>query len=323
MNYSRKLVFILLIIALVLAGCSISVVSKSKPAVNSLAAGPEKWTLYTPASTSSIPVILAAEELGNVDLVLYNNQEQANTLFARGEISVLVTGLSVGVDLYRNKIPLQMVNTCVSGLSYLVSYGETINSFADLKGEQIYIPFAGSPIEEVSQYLAAREGLKWSVDITPVYSPFDSSIALLKQGKAKAVILPEPNVSLIEDQPNIYISFSLYDLWNENRPGDTGYPQVGAFANPTWIENHAAEISSFNAVLERAIAQVQSDPASAINRVKDRYKLPQAVLQKALERTQYQLYTGSEMQQAVENYYQVVGKPLDENYAQLFYISEK
>lgn len=323
MKYSRKLVLILLAITLVLTGCSASDVSKSTPATNSLSTVPEKWTLYTPASTSSIPVILAAKELGNIDLVLYNNQEQANTLFARGEIAVLVTGLSVGVDLYRNEIPIQMINTCVSGLSYLVSYGKTINSLADLKGEQIYIPFAGSPIEEVSQHLAACEGLEWAVDVIPVYSPFDSSIALLKQGKAKAVILPEPNVSLLEDQPNIYISFSLYDLWNENHPGDMGYPQVSAFANPTWAENHAAEISSFNAALERAIAQVQSDPAAAIDRAKDRYKLPEAVLQKALERTRYQLSTGSEMQQVVENYYQIVGKPLDENHTQLFYISEK
>ena len=37
---------------------------------------------------------------------------------------------------------------------------------------------------------------------------------LLKQGKATAVALPEPSVSLIEKQPNLYISLNYRALWD-------------------------------------------------------------------------------------------------------------
>jgi ABC-type nitrate/sulfonate/bicarbonate transport system substrate-binding protein len=175
-----------------------------EPAVN-----PEDdMVIYAPASTSSIPVIIAASKMPNVKLQLYTNQSQANTLFLRGEVNVLVTGLSVGLDLYKNGAPVQIVNSFVSGLSYLVTYGKQVSSFSELKGQEIYIPFEGSPIEEATAYLASQEGLTWKTDLKPVYSPFDASIELLKQGKATAVVLPEPNVTLVEGQPNIFISLS-------------------------------------------------------------------------------------------------------------------
>jgi NitT/TauT family transport system substrate-binding protein len=286
-------------------------------------AAEERWTLYAPASTSSIPVILAAQSLPNVDLTLYTNQDQVNTLFTRGEVSVMVTGLAVGVTLYKNGVPLQMANSYVSSLSYLVTSGQQVTSFADLKGKEVYVPFAGSPIEELCTYLAAQEGLVWGTDITPVYSPFDASIALLKEGKAAAVVLPEPNVSLVASQPNIYVSFSLADLWTKANPGQTGYPQVGAFVNKEWAAAHPADVQAFNDALAAAIELTASDPAAAVDAVKENYKIPPAVLQQALSRTGYSLITGADLQTQIDTYYQTIGKPLDETYAEFYYIAQK
>jgi NitT/TauT family transport system substrate-binding protein len=283
----------------------------------------DRISLYAPASTSSIPVIIAAKSMPNVDLTLYTNQEQVNTLFARGEVDVMVTGLSVGVTLYKNNVPLQMVNSYVSSLSYMVTSGEQVNSFADLKGKEVYVPFKGSPIEEVCQYLAAQEGLTWGTDITPVYSPFDASIALIKEGKAAAVVLPEPNVSLVASQPNVFVSFSLADLWNRANPTSAGYPQVGAFANKEWAAAHAADLKAFNDALAKDIELSLTDPAAAVDTVKDNYKIPAPVLQQALSRTGYNLVTGADLKAQIDTYYQIIGKPLDETYAEFYYLAEK
>jgi NitT/TauT family transport system substrate-binding protein len=297
-------------------------VANATAAVTPKAETDGKLTIYAPASTSSIPVILAAKKTG-VNLVLYTNQSQANTLLLRGEAPILVTGLSVGVDLFKNGAPVSVVNTYVTGLSYLVTYGKAVNGFADLKGEQIYIPFEGSPIEEASAYLAGKEGLTWKKDISPVYSPFDASVALLKQGKIKAVVLPEPTVSLVEGQPNIFISLSMYDAWNKNNPNDAGYPQVGTFVNADWAKTHTKEVEQFNQALAEAITSVQQDPAAAIEVVKANFKLSAAVLEKSLSRTHYQLKSGVELQQTVENYYKVIGKPLDEKFSGFYYLPAK
>lgn len=279
--------------------------------------------IYAPASTSSIPVIIAASKMQNVQLQLYTNQSQANTLFLRGEVSALVTGLSVGLDLYKNGAPVQIVNSFVSGLSYVVTYGKQVSSFSELKGQDIYIPFEGSPIEEATSYLASKEGLTWKSDLTPVYSPFDASIELLKQGKATAVVLPEPNVTLVEGQPDIYISISLFDEWNKYAGNTDGYPQVGTFVSPEWAAAHPAQVEEFNQALTDAIAFVESNPSEAVAAVKDNYKLPAPKLEKSLSRTHYNLVTGTDLQTAINGYYQLIGKPLDENDSAFYYIPAK
>lgn len=310
----RLALSILVLFVFFCAGCSAETLTPT-----AVPAG-EKLVIYAPASTSSIPVILAASRMENVELTLYTNQAQANTLFLRGDVPVLVTGLSVGVDLVRNGAPIQMVNSFVSGLSYLVTYGQTIHSFADLKGQQIYLPFEGSPLEETTAYFTRQAGLTWKKDVTPVYASFESSIELLKQGKAALVVVPEPNVTLLEGQPNLQISLSYYDEWNKSIPGAEGYPQVGTLVNAKWAASHGEQVARFNQELADAIVSVQQNPAQAVETVKARYKLPAEKLLKSLNRTHYRFTAGKEMKEIVTDYYTTIGKPLDEKFTDFYYI---
>jgi NitT/TauT family transport system substrate-binding protein len=276
-------------------------------------------TIYAPMSTSSIPVLLAAKDFSNVQVVLYTDQSQANTEFIRGDVSLLVSGLSVGVDMHKNGVPVQVVNSFVSGLSYLVTYGKPISSLNDLSGKSVYIPFEGSPIDEVMKYLVTSAGLTWKSDVTPVYSPFDSSIELLKQGKAEAVVLPEPSVTLVEGQPNVFISLDLAEEWNHQTGMSSGYPQVATFVNPDWAAKNGDFLNEFNNALQKAIQSVQKDPESAIKQVQDHYKLTPDKLLKSVSRTRYLLSTGTEMKTTIENYYQTIGSPINENFSDFYF----
>ena len=296
--------------------------TQTTPVVDTPAAASDgKMVIYAPATTSSIPVIIAASKMDNVELTLYTNQSQANTLFLRGDVSILVSGLSVGVDLFKNGAPVQMANSYVTGLSYLVTYGKQAASLADLKGQEIYIPFEGSPIEDATAFLAEKAGLKYKEDLTPVYSQFDSSVELLKEGKATAVVLPEPNVTLVESQPKVFVSVSYFDAWNEATGTSNGYPQVGSFVNSEWAKTHANEINAFNSALADAITSTQNGPSAAVKAVSSYYKLTPELLLKSLNRTHYNLTTGQEMADTINAYYQLIGKPLDEKYSAFYYLA--
>jgi ABC-type nitrate/sulfonate/bicarbonate transport system substrate-binding protein len=273
-----------------------------------------------PATPSSIPLILAAEKMGNASVQIIQNNSQANTLFLRGEIAILASGLSVGVDLRKNEAPVQVLNTYVTGLSYLVTYGKKVESLSDLKGEEIYLPFEGSPIEEATMFLAQKEGLVWGTDLKPVYSPFDASVALLKEGKAKAVVLPEPFVTLVEKDPNLFISLDYYTSWNAAAGTQAGYPQVGTFVNAEWAKQHPAELAAFNAALAEAIQLIETHPEEAVAKVKDQFKLPEAVLLRSLQRTHFSLLTGEALKKDVSAYYELIGKPLDDQYTDFYYL---
>jgi ABC-type nitrate/sulfonate/bicarbonate transport system substrate-binding protein len=272
-----------------------------------------------PATPSSIPLILAAEKMGNATVQIIPNNSQANTSFLRGEINFLASGLSVGVDLRKNGAPVQAVNTYVTGLSYLVTYGEKVSSLSELKGQEIYLPFEGSPIEEATMFLAQKEGLNWGTDLKPVYSPFDASVALLKEGKARAVVLPEPFVTLVEKEPNIFISMDYYASWNEATGTQDGYPQVGTFVNADWAKQNPEQVAAFNAAMAEAIQFIAEHPEEAVAKVKDNFKLPEAVLLRSIQRTHFSLLTGDALQAGVEGYYNEIGKPLDDSFTDFYF----
>lgn len=258
--------------------------------------------------------------MSNATVEIIENNSQANTAFLRGDIDILVSGLSVGVDMFRNNAPVQIVNTSVNGMSFLVTNGAKVESLNDLKGKEIYIPFEGSPIEEAISFLAEQDGLVWGEDIQPVYSPFDASVALIKQRKVGAVVLPEPFVSLVEDQPDVYISMDLFTAWNASTKTDNGYPQVASFVRRDWAETHKNELAEFNKSLIEAVIFLQDNPNEAVTEVKENFKQPEPILLKAVSRMHYLVLTGHEMENSVTQYYERIGKPLDEEFEDFYYL---
>ncbi len=323
---SSLALFVLLVLAVISTGCAPSTIPAAEtpaatiPTTTSSTETPAAIVIAGPATPSSIPLILAAEQMGNASVQIIQNNSQANTLFLRGEVTILASGLSVGVDLRKSGAPVQVLNTYVTGLSYLVTYGEKVDSLSDLKGQEIYLPFEGSPIEEATMFLAQKEGLAWGTDLKPVYSPFDASVALLKEGKARAVVLPEPFVTLVEKEPNLFVSMDYYASWNEATGMQNGYPQVGTFVNADWAKQHPAELAAFNAALAEAIQFIQEHPEEAVAKVKNSFKLPEAVLLRSIQRTHFSLLTGEELKKGVTGYYELIGKSLDDNYADFYYL---
>jgi NitT/TauT family transport system substrate-binding protein len=278
-----------------------------------------RLVIYAPATPSSIPVLLAARQMGDAEVTIFANQAQANALFVRGDVDILVTGLSVGVDLFKNGAPVQVANSYVAGLTYLVTYGKPVGSFTELKGKEVYIPFEGSPIDEITQFFVASEGLTWKTDIQPVYLPFASSVELLKQGKATAVALPEPYVSLIEGQPNLFISLDYRARWDALTGAQNGYPQVGSLIRRDWAAAHGDVIARFNAAMAAALSTIAQDPAAAVAQTQAQMGLPTEVLRASLARTDFAFTQADEMAQDIQGYYRTIGRPLDETYGPFFY----
>jgi NitT/TauT family transport system substrate-binding protein len=300
------------LIALALTGCA-------GEGVEANVASDDPIVVYAPATPSSAPVILAAREMPNVELTIFTDHAQAQALFLRGDIDVLVTGLAVGVECFEDDVPVTLVNSYVSGLTYLATRDAAVESFADLRGAELYLPFEGSPIDEVTRFFVEREGLVWREEITPVYSPFPASVELLRQGKATAVALPEPFVSLVEGEEGIFVSLNYEERWEALTEDENGYPQVGTFVLRGWAAEHEVDIARFNAELEEAVALTREAPAEAANVAGEKLAFPPTVLLSALERTTFAPRCGAELELAVRDYYRTLGEPLDESFEAFFY----
>ena len=316
---------LLMLLGLVLAACSPPKNDVDASVPETLSPTPvspvpsDQLNIYAPASPSSVPVVLAAQQLPNANVTIYTNHAQANTLFLRGDADFLVTGLSVGASMFENGAPVQVVNSFVTDLTYLVTYGQPVARFADLAGQEIYLPFEGSPTAEITRFLAEQDGLEWGEDLKPVYSPFPASVELLRQGKAKAVVLPEPFVSMVQDDEQIFVALNYREAWETQTGGNSSYPQVAVFVNRDWAAQHSAEIEAFNQALADAIQTVQQDPVGAIEKTGSAFSFPQPVMLGALQRTGFAPLTDEALANNVQQYYQTIGESLNAGFEAFFY----
>ena len=331
---SRIIVGVLLVLMVVLSACSPTATPSSTAAPTATAAaetseiadasevadasGSAAIAVYAPPTPSSVPILLAAESMKNAEVTIFTDHAQAHTLFLRGDVDILVTGLSVGVEFVRQEVPVQIVNSYVSGLTYLVARGPTVTSVADLEGREVMLPFEGSPIEEVTRYFVETAGLTWGVDVVPVYTPFPAAVEMLRTGEAEIAALPEPFVSQVAGSPEVEVALSYEEAWNARTGSTTGYPQVGVFVRREWASAHAEEIAQFNDALADAIATVREDPEAALATAESAMGFPPEILRSALARTSFTSRTGSLLEENVRSYYETIGEPLDGAYDRFF-----
>ncbi len=300
--------------------CCLALVMSGRAAVEpgaAGAAGGQEIVVLAPATPASIPLILAVDNLPGVGLKIFHNHSQAHSLFLRNKAQFLTTGISVGVRFFRQGVPLKIINSHVAGLSSLVST-RPVKGFGELKGEKIWLPFPGSPLEEVTRFFARNEGLVWQRDIRVGYSMFDTSVKMLQQGRIGFAALPEPFVSLATTHPGLVASLDYSTLWERYTGTGATCPQVGTFVNAQWAKEHRELITRFNQALEQAIEQCAKDPGPALQRAKELLRFPGKILSTALGRTRFKLLTAPKLKQSVFAYYQTIGSPLDETFDDFF-----
>ncbi|MBU2509801.1 hypothetical protein KJ966_00610 [bacterium] len=288
-----------------------------------LAVEQKSVVIAVPPTPSVLPIIIAGNNTSNVRVTVFHSHSQAHTLFLRADIQLLVTGLSVGRQFFDGSVPVQIVSSFISGMTYLVTSDNSIETFSQLKGKTLCFPFAGSPIEDVTTFFIEREGLNWPDDFRIEYLPFEATLEYLKLGKIQAAILPEPMSTVAEQFEKTHLSLKFKKRWDMLTNSSEGYPQVGVFVFRKWGEQNEGFIKQFNQEIARAIRFIADDRKQAIALYKTHFNLSEKVISTSLDRTDFLLKTSWELKEYVEDYYQMIGKPLDETYNAFFYLYSK
>lgn len=281
------------------------------------AAPAAKIDIQAPASPAAIPLILAAANLPEANLRIFTSHTQAHALFLNDQAPILATGLAAGVRFFRQGVPVRIVNSYVSGLTYVVA-DFAVEHFRDLRGRRLLLPFAGSPIEEVTRFFMSREGLQPQRDIPVGYAGFPSAVRMLQEGRIHAAVLPEPFVAMALENPALRVTLSYQALWQRHTGRTDGYPQVGTFVKAPWAATHAELLQRLNTEIARAIIRMQRDPADAVGRAAAYLPFPPGILPAALKRTAFQLLQGPGLKQSITDYYTILGVPLDATFEDFF-----
>ncbi len=277
--------------------------------------------ILVPASPGSLPLLAADSLLPETQVSVFINHSQAHARFIHQADVLILTGLSVGKRLYEQGVPIRILASLVSGLTWWVGVDITIQRIQQLKNQTIYVPFSDSPIEEVARFLIEKQGLVYGKDVKVKYSPLPATAELLKQKKALIAALPEPFISQLADIPYLYIGNSFDSLWNKATGATQGYPQLCLFALSRWTETHPDEIAALLNMANQQIQSIQHDTLAGLRMLQsNKFPIPFPHASEILGRVQFQLLTGQALKTHIETYYQTLGIPLEKAFQDFFYI---
>nr|WP_168735335.1 PhnD/SsuA/transferrin family substrate-binding protein [Pseudothauera rhizosphaerae] len=203
-----------------------------------------RLVLAGPAAAVSFPLVRMAESGALADLaervefVLWRDPDQLRVMALEGGADVLAVPTNVAANLYNRGVKLKLANVSTWGILWLVSRSAELKTLADLKGEEIAMPFRADMPDIVFGVLAARQGLDPRRDFRLRYvaTPMDA-MQLLIARRVDHALLAEPAVSMALRKtksfpvgliaPELHRSIDLQAEWGRVLQRPARMPQAG------------------------------------------------------------------------------------------------
>ena len=153
------------------------------------------------------------------DLQLYGAADEIVPKLIKGELDMAAIPANLAATLYQKTnggIQVMAVNTL--GVLYVVEKGDSVHSFADLKGRTILSTGKGTTPEYVLRYLLTKNGLDPDKDVKiEYYSEASEVTAQMTASKKDAIaVLPQPYVTAAQlKDSSLRVVLDLTKEWNK------------------------------------------------------------------------------------------------------------
>ena len=174
-------------------------------------------------TTMGLVNLLSMEKNGTAsldyDLQLYGAADEIVPKLIKGELDMAAIPANLAATLYQKTnggIQVMAVNTL--GVLYVVEKGNTVHSFADLKGRTILSTGKGTTPEYVLRYLLKKNGLDPDKDVKiEYYSEASEVTAQMAADRKDAIaVLPQPYVTAAQmKDSDLRVVLDLTREWNK------------------------------------------------------------------------------------------------------------
>jgi NitT/TauT family transport system substrate-binding protein len=260
---------VLLLLSLaVVAGCRQAAAPTAAPKLDRL-------TLVGPAGPMAIPLAYLAEndKLADIatetELVIWENPDQLRAIVSGGQEAHFLTLPSNSAATFYNKgMQLQMLDISVWGILYVVSDDPNIKTVADLKGQEVVVPFKGNMPDLLFNYVCQKQGIDITSDLTVYYANSPQQAAqLLLSGQKSISVLTEPLTTqvLLKSKAadvSLYRSIDIQAEWSKASGLGERIPIAGTVALPAIQENPEA-IKRFMQEYKLAVEWIKANPDQA------------------------------------------------------------
>ena len=243
------------------------------------------------------------------DLQLYGAADEIVPKLIKGELDMAAIPANLAATLYQKTnggIQVMAVNTL--GVLYVVEKGDSIHSFADLKGRTILSTGKGTTPEYVLRYLLTKNGLDPDKDVKiEYYSEASEVTAQMAATKKDAIaVLPQPYVTAAQMKDSeLRVVLDLTKEWN--KVCDTQLITGVTVVRTAYAEQHPEEVINFLKDYQKSVDAANDDldgTAALCEEVGVVAKA--AIAKKALPKCNIVYRIGDEMKADVNAYLQVL-----------------
>lgn len=203
-----------------------------------------KLVLAGPPAAVSYPLMrmvqsgALADWAGQVEFLTWKDPDQLRLLAIEGKADFVAMPTNVAANLFNRGVRLALLNVPTWGVLWILSRSRGPLTLADLKGQELLVPFRGDMPDIVLQLLAAREGIDLRRDIKLRYvgSPLDAMQMLLMRQSDNA-LLAEPAASMALRKthsfplstvaPELYRAMDVQAEWGRVLQRAPQMPQAG------------------------------------------------------------------------------------------------
>ncbi|MCM1282814.1 MAG: ABC transporter substrate-binding protein [Muribaculaceae bacterium] len=251
----------------------------------------------------------AGTSSSKIEYTLATAADELTPALIQGNLDMIAVPSNLAGVLYNKtggQVSVLAVNTL--GVLYIVDTGDSVSSFADLKGKTIYATGQGATPEYSLKYLLQQNGLDPEKDVTLEFKSESAEIVSLMTSSGEEIIamLPQPFVTVAQTQvEGLNVALDLNAEWNALDNGSSLVTGV-LVARNAFLQEHPEEVAAFLSEYKAStdFANENVEEVSAMIEALDIVKAP--VAQKALPFCNITYLDKSDMKEAVSGYLQVL-----------------
>ena len=248
------------------------------------------------------------ETINNYNFTMAGAADEITPKLIQGELDIAAVPANLASVLFNNtqgKVQIIAINNL--GVLYVVEQGETITSFADLKGKTIYSTGKGTTPEYALNYLLEQNGVDPAKDVTIEWkSEATEIVAVLKQDPTAIAVLPQPYVTVAQTQvEGLKVALSFNDEWIGLDNGSKLVTGV-IVARTEFIKENPTQVSIFLDEFKESVEAINADVEAGAALVESFDIVKAPIAKKAIPECNIQFMEGAEMKEAVSGYLQTL-----------------
>lgn len=302
MRGSKVLVFILLAVVFLAAGCT----ARDSGVKEQVGAGPEKIVVQAPLAPPTAPLykMLEGGDVNGVkvELIVYKSVEEATTRVVKGEADLTVLPVNVAAKLYNVQADISLANVSTWGILSLVTTDGQVQNWQDLKGKELYVGAQGSTPDVLTQYFIHQNGLQ-AGEIKLAYLSSPEIAQMLINGIIENAVLPEPQTTqVLMKNSQAVVARDFFADWQTFEGSSTRLPQAGMVVRNDFARSYPQALTDFQNAYKNAMEWTVANPAEAAPLVEANMGTPTDVFIRSMERTRLSFATGAQAREDVNTY---------------------